>query len=306
MAMLIAIGYTPEEIHGYVSELDFSMFTDRRNGSRPMPRLDVAIARFHLTKARDGVAALRRRHMYEGDALLKFLEDRLAAKGIRTFGDLKDLTLDPDHPERCYKLMVPVSDLTRREVVRLPWDYQTVYGLNPDEQSVAEAVRMGTAIPYLFKAGQITSALTGQTSMIVDGGLGWSFPLECFDRPDGLPARWPTIGIRTSDRPAANFVFPEPTSIADGIAAIVMTGTKGRLRIVGEAPHVSERTINIDTSFLRALDFTANTVTRDRLWEAGRAAAEQFVRTFDFKAFVARQAAIYRIALPDSGADGLT
>ena len=42
------------------------------------------------------------------------------------------------------------SDLTLGQLVRLPWDYASVYGLDPDTQPVAEAVRASMSIPFLF------------------------------------------------------------------------------------------------------------------------------------------------------------
>ena len=40
--------------------------------------------------------------------------------------------------------------LTTSQMVRLPWDYRRVYGLDPDEQPVADAVRASMSIPFFF------------------------------------------------------------------------------------------------------------------------------------------------------------
>ena len=49
-----------------------------------------------------------------------------------------------------YALLVTASDVSRKRLVRLPWDY-ALYGLDPDEQEVADAVRASTSIPFFFE-----------------------------------------------------------------------------------------------------------------------------------------------------------
>ena len=118
--------------------------------------------------------------------------------GVTTFGDL---ALDDDHlPEgRRYKLVVTVADLTAAQLVRLPWDYRRLYGLDPDEQPVADAVRASMAIPFFYPPVKLTG-VSGATSTLVDGGVLSNFPIDTFDRPDGKPPRWPTFGITVLPR----------------------------------------------------------------------------------------------------------
>ena len=47
--------------------------------------------------------------------------------------------------------------MTTGQLVRLPWDYRRVYGLDPDEQSVADAVRASMAIPFFFRPVTLTA-----------------------------------------------------------------------------------------------------------------------------------------------------
>ena len=93
---------------------------------------------------------------------------------MTTFGDL---AIDDDElpPEQRYRLVVTVADVTTGQLVRLPWDYRRVYGLDPDEQSVADAVRASMSIPFFFRPVSVTSA-AGLTSTLVDGGLLSNFP----------------------------------------------------------------------------------------------------------------------------------
>jgi NTE family protein len=96
--------------------------------------------------------------------------------------------------ERRYKPVVTVADLTRGQLVRLPWDHRRVYGRDPDEQSVAHAVRASMAIPFFFRPVSLTSA-NRVMSTLVDGGLISNFPIDSLDRTDGKRPRWPTFGI---------------------------------------------------------------------------------------------------------------
>jgi NTE family protein len=49
-----------------------------------------------------------------------------------------------------------------------------------------------TTVERHFDGGQVTW---------VDGGVPSNFPITVFDRTDGQPARWPTIGIKLSAPP---------------------------------------------------------------------------------------------------------
>ena len=84
--------------------------------------------------------------------------------------------------------------MTTGQLVRLPWDYRRVYGLDPDEQSVADAVRASMSIPFFFRPVTLTSA-AGRTSTLVDGGLLSNFPIDSLDRRDGKTPRWPSFGV---------------------------------------------------------------------------------------------------------------
>ena len=92
------------------------------------------------------------------------------------------------------------SDVTRGELVRLPWDYPR-YGLEADDQLVAEAVRASMSIPFFYEPLRFTGrddAGKPVQSYMVDGGMLSNFPIEVFDRTDGKPPRWPTFGIKLS------------------------------------------------------------------------------------------------------------
>ena len=103
------------------------------------------------------LALVRGNGIYKGDYARDWVRDQLAGLGVSTFRDLaiRDPQLPPDQR---YRLVVTVADVTTGQLVRLPWDYRRVYGLDPDEQSVADAVRASMSIPFFFRPVTLTSA----------------------------------------------------------------------------------------------------------------------------------------------------
>src|SRR3954452_22151715 len=109
---------------------------------------------------------------YEGRYLHGWLRGVLGELGVETFGDLR-LTDDPggDLPDELrYALMVTASDVSRRTLIRLPWEYGD-YDLDRDEQPVADAVRASAAIPFFFRPVELKPGGGGTASTLVDGGV---------------------------------------------------------------------------------------------------------------------------------------
>ena len=77
----------------------------------------------------------------------------------------------------------------------LPWDLAS-YGVEAPGYPVSRAVRASAAIPFMFEPVRLKS--TFGVSTLADGSLLRSYPIEVFDRHDGKPSRWPTLGIRLS------------------------------------------------------------------------------------------------------------
>ncbi|MGE0217619.1 patatin-like phospholipase family protein [Mycolicibacterium sp.] len=231
--------------------------------------------------------------IYRGDALRTWVADQLAELGVVTFADLaiRDSTLPP---EQRYRLVVTVADVTLGQLVRLPWDYRRVYGLDPDEQSVADAVRASTAIPFFYHPASLTSA-DGRTSTLVDGGLLSNFPIDSLDRCDGQPPRWPTFGVTLlPDLPAHNEqVIPalRPLHLLGAptlLEQVVTTMLVGRDQAYLDMPWVSARTVRIDTSEIGVLDFDLSQRDKRLLYQRGRLAGEEFLEHWDWAAYLTR------------------
>ena len=235
----------------------------------------------------DGLALLVEDGAYEGNYMRRWLTGVLDDLGVRTFGDLRTDDEEGDGSIRHrYRLAVTATDLSRHRLVHLPWQYD-VYGRDPDEQLVVDAVRASASIPYFFEPVTLTGPRGSST--LVDGAIVSNYPISMFDRSDGEPARWPTIGIRLS---SPDVVRPEEAERVKGPvelgAALVEAAIEGC-----QAEHVLDpcnvsRTVAVDTSPVSAVDFGIDDATRDRLIDEGRSTAARFLAGWDYEHWLSR------------------
>jgi NTE family protein len=230
--------------------------------------------------------------LYRGDAAYDWIRSELKNLGVTSFGDL---VVDEDPlDERCYKLVVTVADLTAAQLVRLPWDYRRLYGLDPDEQPVAEAVRASMAIPFVYRPVKLTG-ISGATSTLVDGGVLSNFPIDTFDRPDGKPPRWPTFGVTVLPRltegigavmPALKPLrFFEQTALLESLLTTMLAGHD---QTHLNHPWVSARAIAVESTNVGVLDFDIPTGRLEELYDKGYEAAQEFLSTWDWAAYLRR------------------
>lgn len=235
-----------------------------------------------------GLALLLQDGLYEGRYLEDFLTGALGELGVRTFGDLRipaaDDPLSGLPAGRAYRLVVTTSDLSRRRLVRLPWDLPA-YGADPDDYPVARAVRASAAIPFFFQpVRQPTPA--GPASW-VDGGLLSNFPVGLFDRGDSLEPRWPTFGVRLTARPGSPPVTrPVRGPLALGLAALEALLLAQDTAYV-EEPCTVVRTVFVPTDGVSPVDFALPPAAREALWTSGQDAARRFLDRWDFARYVA-------------------
>ncbi len=260
------------------------------------PSLASILGRFQLPKIPDrkvpsipllseGWSLMLRRGAYQGDYVRDWIESELARLGVRTFGDLRRRDEGDDanlSPEQQYRLVVMATDITHGRLLRLPWDYH-LFHLDPDEQLVADAVRMSLSIPLYFRPCELRDPVDGRAATVVDGGVLSNFPIEIFDRTDGAPSRWPTFGVRLlPDLPAGlGSLLPGyhlPTLPAVRLVQqLVATMLVGRDQTHLERPGVRARTISIDTSGTGIVEFRIRDEERSALLGRGRQAALDFL-----------------------------
>ena len=243
----------------------------------------------------DAYAVLRYQGLYETGFVHEWLSARLTAAGVETFGDLK-ITDDPGTslaPQQRYRLVVHTTDLSRKALVRLPWDlpfYLLAGRSGPavsleqqiaaiDGYKVCDAVRASMSIPYFFRPFVQPTPL-GECTW-VDGGLLQNFPITAFDRTDGAPNRWPTFGVKLSARVKAGVPDHKVQGNLREAFSIINTalGEWNNYLLTDEG--VGSRTVYVDTTGFSSLDFGLTDYGRDELYRRGQTAAESFLTAWD-------------------------
>lgn len=271
---LVAAGVSPQRLRELLDTTDPAAFADQGLVDR-LPAVGPALS------------VLLEKGLYEGDAIRRWVDDRLADLGVRTFGDLRHEDADSHLPvERRYRLVVTATDLNLGRLVRLPWDYP-LYGLDPDEQPVSHAVRASTAIPYFYEP-VVLRAPDGTDHHLVDGGLLSNFPVGLFDRDDGRPPRFPTIGVKLSARPDDTCPPRDIRGPVSYLEAVIATALRLQDRIHLDDPCVVERTVFVDTTGVEPTDFTIGAEVREQLYRSGTEAAERWLAGWDWEAHLAR------------------
>lgn len=281
---LVAAGLSSQRLRDTALSLDYRKFRD--------PGLIEQIPVLGPS-----VALLRRNGLFQGDYARQWLLTTLAKAGVRTFADLR--IDDPElPPEQRYKLVVTVSDVSRGLLIRLPWDYRSCFGLDPDEQLVADAVRASISIPFFFEPAVLRNPLTKESSTLVDGGLLSNFPIDSLDRADGRAPRWPTFGVKLLPNfPSDRRLFPllglplmdlpsfGPLRLLE---EIVSTAVCGNDQTALRRPSAAVRAITVNTDTVGFADFS---VSRDRqisLYNRGYSAAGTFLGTWDWPGYLRR------------------
>ena len=280
-AALLAAGYTAAELREIIVSLDYRQFQDRAWEDK-LPLLERSLS------------MLLDLGLYEGDRFLEWIRERLDAKGVRTFADLvhDEFADDPRYRSR---LQVIASDVTTRELLVLPRD-ATKLGIEPDSLDVALAVRMSMSIPVFFEPVRFENPKTGDLHVIVDGGMLSNFPVWLFDCEDGDVPEWPTFGLLLVEPkpqvqlgarlPRARMTGRGPGAVVDYVKALAQTMMEAHDRLYVEQANYA-RTIPIPTLGVGTTEFDLSRERALALYDSGRWAAERFLETWDFEAYIA-------------------
>ncbi|KJX75107.1 patatin-like phospholipase family protein [Mycobacterium lepromatosis] len=280
---LVAAGYRFPRVAGTsAGALVASLIAALQTAGEPLTRLAEMMRTIDYHKFLDrsligrvpliggGLSLLVSDGVYRGAYLEELLVGLLGDLGVHTFGDLRT----GEEPEQfAWSLVVTASDLSRRRLVRIPWDL-AAYGINPDDFSVARAVHASSAIPYVFEPVQVAGATW------VDGGLLSTFPVELFDRSDG-DARWPTFGIRLSARPGIPPTHPVRGPLSLGMAAIeTLVSNQDNAYIDDQCTML--RTIFVPADEVSPIDFNITVEQRQELYQRGLQAGQHFLKKWNY------------------------
>ncbi len=266
---MIASGATPEEMSHALTELDWRAFTlaDIAGRLADAPLVGGFVDRLSRDRTIDP---------------LEWIGGLLADRGIQTWADLR-IEDAPDWvpADERYRLVVRCLDVVHRRVVRLPWDYRR-YGLDPDDQSVAQAVRASMSVPFVFDPVHIGDRDAGG-GLLIDGGLGAGFAVDALDRRDGRPPAHPTFALQLLQRPlAAEWPGTDVSLLRAVVATMVETGND--MQPVGACEEA--RTVRLDVSHARTLDVRITEAEERELFDIGADAMARFLDGWDHDAYV--------------------
>ncbi|MDQ4030724.1 MAG: patatin-like phospholipase family protein [Actinomycetota bacterium] len=278
-AALIAAGYTPAELRKEILGLDYGQFQDEAWEDK-LPLVDRT------------ASILLDLGIYEGTRFRTWIAEKLEAKGVRTFADL---VRDPGASDLRYryKLHVIVSDVTERALLVLPRDARKL-GLEPDELSVADAIRMSMGIPIFFEPIRHENPKTGQEHILVDGGMLSNFPVWLFDSREGVP-EWPTFGLLLVEPKPREHLGKriEPPKRDRGVSALIdylkslaQTMMAAHDRLYLEQAEFA-RTIPIPTLGVGTTEFDLDPERAEALYLSGVKAAEEFLAGWNWETYVA-------------------
>ncbi|MCR8642438.1 patatin-like phospholipase family protein [Paenibacillus sp. N1-5-1-14] len=277
VAACLAAGYTGAELKQLILATPFHTFL-KRNW-------------FFETKYIGPIIRLLfKKGMYPGEALEQWVRDVLAAKGVRTFGDLAQ-----------GQLRIIASDITQGKLLVLPEDIRD-YGIDPMKFSVAKAVRMSCSIPFFFDPVMIrkslgsthaSKTLQNQSVYIVDGGLLSNFPLWLFDQENTKLNFSPTIGFQLVGKNEISVnPIKGPISMLQALFSTMMSAHDERYI----EKHNLFRTVKIPTLGVQTTDFDIAPAKSEELFLAGHAAADYFFNSWskaaylvDYERFVLRK-----------------
>jgi NTE family protein len=276
-AALVAAGYTAAELDEIILKLPFGSFKDETFADR-LPGGKLA-------------SILTDLGIYEGHVFEDWIAGLLKKKGKTKFGDL--VNEDAEDPDGRWCLRVIASDVTCRRMLVLPNDAPHL-GIDPDEMDIAYAVRMSMSIPIFFEPVKHKNPKTGETHIIVDGGMLSNFPVWLFDCKERDP-RWPTFGLMLVEpepkKPIGHRIAADPdhgierNSVVDFVKSLASTMMAAHDRMyLDQATYA--RTIPIPTLGVGTTEFEIKPARVEALHDSGHTAATDFLAKWDFQAYV--------------------
>lgn len=220
VASLLAADYSADELSAVVCGVDWPGLLDPVRG-RNLPLVGKHIG------------LLLSKGLHKGDRLEGVWRELLEAKNVRTFGDLP--------PGR---LTVVVTDLNHAIGVALP-EGLTRYGVEPATFPVARAVRMSSAVPFLFKPVPLQDRSSGEHVLMADGAMAANYPV-------GLARQdLPVLGFRL-EAESLEHQHEEVRGPASLARSVVVAGIRARYslpRVVEPGAHVVAVPVSADLDF---------------------------------------------------------
>ena len=237
-AFLLALRYTPKEIHEIVFNLNFSSFEDRWNPIRVLTRYGL----------------------YAGDVFLQVMSQKAAKKlhAKATFADFK--------ANGCRDLKVFSTDLFTHSIQEFSFE-------KTPNTIVAEAVRASMSIPLFFKAWKFSNKIPND-HLYVDGGVLLNFPIHAFSR-NGLQIDY-TLGLHLDDFSNQRKIDKiKNCHLLHYTKSLFDTMLMSQVVDFDHDPDEKQETVRIDDLGISATDFDLTTAQKKALIQKGKEAVEK-------------------------------
>lgn len=250
----IAAGYTSAQLHEMLEELDEKIFLDERFSLGYIPFFKW-------------LRIYHKLGLYKGEKLERWIEEKLAQKGVRTFGDL---------PKGSLKIVA--SDLTKGKLVVLPDDLPD-YGYCPEKFPVAKALRMSVSIPYFYEPVKLFDKNSKfKYSIIVDGGVLSNFPIWLF--LEEKKKKRPVIGFRLTPN-LDSIPMNKNRNAIEMFHSLFDTMKKAH-----DVRYISKRhaknIVFLPADNIKATDFDLSKQEKEALMQLGKERTESFLKTWQF------------------------
>jgi NTE family protein len=277
---LLAAGASPERMWNMMTGIDLTELLD----ARWLPNQGWLRQMFYGLLPL-GPALAAKKAAVRGERFLALMRSELqGATGLAdaTFKDLEERTGT--------QLELVTTDITRRKLLILPRDiadyreFATCVDGEPKNLSVAWAVRMSMAIPFVFEPVYLHDAVSGARCDIVDGGVSSNYPIWYMDSfvPEG--PRFPTFGFLL-DESVGNESNLRPVKWFHQYALGVYNAGVGSIdRVV--RPHDEERTMHIPTWKVGTTEFGLSNPRQDQLFNGGYKTAVEKLASFNWDAYL--------------------
>ncbi|MBU9724181.1 MULTISPECIES: patatin-like phospholipase family protein [Bacillaceae] len=254
MATLIKVGYNSHEIAQIFEELELPALLDKKRF-----RVLYPFYRWLRLYAKMG--------FYQGDVFEEWLRQTLHAKGVYTFSDIEPGTLK-----------MVASDLTNGNLLVIPDDLPN-YGIEPENFSVARAVRMSCSLPFFFEPVKLKNN-NGIESMIVDGGVLSNFPIWLFASRNQPRFKRPVLGFRLSP----SEVYMEPREIKNALnmlySMVDTMRTAHDQRYIEK--HDAKNIVFIPADHISTTNFNITDEEKDQLIDLGEKSTLKFLKKWTY------------------------
>lgn len=248
LAAFIAAGFNAQELEEIFDELNTKVLLDPPKIVSGIPFLKW-------------INLYRRFGLYRGNVLETWFHQKLAIKGICSFGDLQKGAL---------KLVA--SDLTNGRILVLPDDLRH-YDIDGDTFPISRALRMSCGLPFFFEPVYLKNGKS--ESVIVDGGVLSNFPLWIYD--NGSKKR-PVLGMKLSSvsEDMSPHVIDNALQLFEALFVTMKNAHDNRYIARRHAKNI----IFIPVEEYSATQFDINEETKQKLISVGKERTIQFLKTW--------------------------